>query len=66
MNTFNILKGWRMRKAQNNVINEVQQDYFEKYSQLGMSKDKLRERGNEAVAELIKKELLYVRNELNK
>lgn len=49
-----------------NVINDVQQDYFEKYSQLGMSKDKLRERGNEAVAELIKKELLYVRNELNK
>ena len=39
-----------------NVINDVQDDYFEKYSQLGMSKDKLKERGNLAIAELIKKE----------
>lgn len=49
-----------------NLINDVQNNYYEKYSQLGMSKDKLKEKGNNAIAELIKKELLYVKKELNK
>lgn len=43
------------------LIDDAKQHYFEKFSQIEMSIDQIEERGNEHIAELMEKELNYVR-----
>ncbi len=44
------------------VIDDVKQNYLEKYSQINMLKEEIKKRGNEKIADLLRKELEYVKH----
>lgn len=44
------------------LIEEVKKDYLENFSQIKMTKDQIRQRGNEKILDLIKSELNYIKS----
>lgn len=57
------IKDWHKRQGQeaiDQLRDDVKQNYRERYSQLNMTQNELLSRGNEAIAELIEKELRFV------
>ena len=46
------------------LINDAKQNYFEKYSQLHMTKEQIKTKGFESIRKLITDELEYLKKEL--
>jgi hypothetical protein len=55
-------KGIDVLKA---LIEDVKQNYFEKYSQVKMTRDEIKHKGYESIRSLITNELNYVKKELH-
>jgi hypothetical protein len=49
------------KEKMNSIIADAKMNYYDKFSQIGMSKEQLKQRGNENIAQLMRDELDYIK-----
>ncbi len=50
------------KEKMNSIIADAKMNYYDKFSQIGMSMDQLTQRGNEKIADLMRDELKYIKD----
>lgn len=58
---FTELQKTRGTEAMQQIVNDAKANYLDKYSQVNMTRDEIKARGNETIAKLIREEIDYIK-----